>query len=65
MKVTKAAELLGMGQKTFNQYVNSQDNIFQLENHYENVSHENEKPRNSLEKDIVEDMQNYLKELNK
>ncbi|MDY4005009.1 MAG: GH-E family nuclease [Fusobacterium varium] len=64
-RLIKAAESLGMDQKTFNQYVNSRDNIFQLENHYENVSHENEKPGNSLEKDIVEDMQNYLKELNK
>ncbi|MDU1912030.1 GH-E family nuclease, partial [Fusobacterium sp.] len=61
-RLIKAAESLGMDQKTFNQYVNSRDNIFQYENHDENVSHKNEKPGNSLEKDIVEDMKNFLKE---
>ena len=61
-RLIKAAESLGMDQKTFNQYVNSRDNIFQFENHYENVSHENEKPGNGLEKDIVNDMKKFLKE---
>lgn len=61
-RLIKAAESLGMDQATLNKYVNSKDNIFQFENHDENVSHVNEKSGNGLEKDIVDDMKNFLKE---
>ena len=60
-----AAESLGMDQKTFNKYVNSRNSIFSLENYIRNRSHKDEMPGISLEKNILEDMQKFLKELDK
>lgn len=60
-----AAESLGMDQKTFNKYVNSRSSIFSLENYIRNRSRKDEMSGISLEKDILEDMQKFLKELEK
>ena len=54
-----------MDQATLNKYVNSRDNIFQFENHYENVSHENEKPGNDIPEKMLKDMKKFLEELRK
>ena len=64
-RLIKAAESLGMDQATLNKYVNSRDNIFQFENHYENVSHENEKPGNDIPEKMLKDMKKFLEELRK
>lgn len=50
-----------MTQKQLNNYVNARPNLFKLENATENWSHKGEKLGNGELKDIIDDMQDYLK----
>ncbi|WP_407412032.1 GH-E family nuclease [Acinetobacter sp.] len=60
-RLAEAAEKVGMTQKQFNDYVNSRPDKFKIENATENLSHKGEKPGRGELKEILDDMQLFLK----
>ena len=64
-RLSLAAKELKMTQKEFNDYINARSEKFRLENRFDNRSHKNELPGNDIRKELLDDMNDFLKKYRK